>query len=65
VKRAFQLFGVLVGMITPDIAKDAMDAFLDVIEDKVKASANPIDNALVLPICGLIRKAFDIPDNDP
>jgi len=54
----------LLKAIDPQTLKDGMDALLDVVEDKVQSSENKIDDTIVLPICSLIRQAFDIPDND-
>ena len=44
--------------------KGFVDKLLDYVEDMVVVSQNELDNAIILPICGAIRKAFDIPDND-
>ena len=56
--------GQLLALLSPDLLKDAVDQLLDFIEDKVLGSASSIDDAIVIPICDMIRKAFDIPDND-
>lgn len=40
------------------------DFILDFIEDFVLGTASTIDDAAVLPICGMIRDALSIPDND-
>jgi len=44
--------------------KKWIDFGLDLIEDKVKASPNKLDDSLVLPIVRVIRDAVSIPDND-
>lgn len=63
-----KLFTTLIGMIlkllTPELLKQAMDTMLNFIEDKVLYTDNKVDDALVLPLCKLIRATFDIPDND-
>lgn len=41
-----------------------VDAILDYIEDKVIGSASTIDDALVLPVCDLLRSVLNVPDND-
>ena len=58
------LITAVLGLVTPDVAKQAVDAALDVVEDKVKDTKNKIDDVVVLPLCGAIRSWFDIPDND-
>ena len=59
-----RLVSALIAMLPKDIAKKAVDALLDKIEDAVTASATPIDDKIVLPLCELIRDSFDIPDED-
>lgn len=59
-----RLVSALIAMLPKDIAKKAVDALLDKIEDAVTASATPIDDKIVLPLCKLIRDSFDIPDED-
>jgi len=59
-----RLVSALIAMLPKDIAKKAVDALLDKIEDAVAASATPIDDKIVLPLCKLIRDSFDIPDED-
>lgn len=59
-----RLVSALIAMLPKDIAKKAVDALLDKIEDAVVASSSPIDDKIVLPLCKLIRNTFDIPDED-
>jgi len=40
------------------------DMILDFCEDYVLGTASKIDDALVLPVCNLIRSVANIPDND-
>lgn len=47
-----------------DELKVLVDFILDFIEDRVLGSASTVDDALVLPICDLLRTTFNIPDND-
>ena len=44
-------------VLTPDLVRDFA-------EEKVLGSKSKIDDALVLPICKMVRTAFDIPDDD-
>lgn len=56
--------GQLLALLSPDLLKSAVDQLLDFIEDRVLGSASPIDDAIVIPICNMIREAFGIPDDD-
>lgn len=51
-------------MLSPELLKGFLDSGLDVIENMISASETTTDDRLVLPIIGMIRKSFDIPDND-
>ena len=46
----------------PEEIKHWIDAGIDMIEDKVKESPSTLDDAVVLPLCNLVRKALSIPD---
>ncbi|HHJ14277.1 MAG TPA: hypothetical protein ENJ79_07850 [Gammaproteobacteria bacterium] len=59
-----KLLQVLLGLLDEDTLKRAADAVLDAAEDAVKGSKSGMDDAIVLPLLGAIRTAFDIPDND-
>lgn len=63
-----KLIGYLISLIlrqlTPELLKSMADRILDFVEDKVMGSASTVDDAIVLPICGMIRNTFDIPDDD-
>jgi len=47
----------------PDLLKAALDKLLDFIEDTVVSSDNKADDAIVLPICRMMRETFEIPDD--
>lgn len=55
---------VLMSVLTEDLLKKFADMVLDFVEDQVLGSASKVDDALVLPLCALLRKTFNIPDND-
>ena len=55
----------LLELLTPDVIREGLDAFLDIVEDRAVDSTNKIDDALVLPICKVFRFTLNIPDNDP
>jgi len=48
----------------PDLLRKFMDAILDWLEEHVLGTASEADDAIVLPICNMIRDTFNIPDND-
>ncbi len=58
------LLSALARRLPKRVAKKACDAFLDVVEDEVKASPSKWDDILVLPLCKIIRNIGNIPDND-
>lgn len=57
-----QLIKVLMTMLTPELMRKFADMVLDFIEDYVKGTKSTVDDTLVLPLCDLIRKTFDIKD---
>ena len=63
-KLLIVLVQLIMKMLTPDLLKVFADRVLDFAEDYVLGSKSKIDDALVLPVCGMIRTTFDIPDND-
>jgi hypothetical protein len=58
------LVSLLMKMLTPDLLKKFADMTLDFIEDKVTGTKSTVDDAVVLPVCDMIRASFNIPDND-
>lgn len=61
---AVNLITVVLKMLSPEVLMKVADRLLDAIEDAVKDSENKIDDMLVLPLCGKVREAFQIEDND-
>ena len=59
-----QLLNVMMAMLSPELLKTAVDKILDIVEDAVAKSPNTVDDTVVLPLVAMIRKTFDIPDND-
>jgi hypothetical protein len=47
-----------------DLKDMFVDAGLDHVEDTVEASENKLDDAVILPLCALVRKVLNVPDND-
>ena len=58
------LVQMLLKLVKPELLKKGVDALLDVIEKAVENSPNKVDDAIVLPLCKLIRSTFDVPDTD-
>ena len=58
------LIGLILKTLTPEMLKSFADMLLDWVEAAVENSENKIDDATILPLCAMIRSAFDIPDND-
>ena len=48
--------------LKPEHFKLLADKVLDTVEDFVQGTDNEIDDALVLPLCAMIREAFGIED---
>jgi len=62
------LVEVFLRILQSQKAEDTLKAFadmvLDFIENKVVVSETQIDDKLALPLCALVRRTFDIKDND-
>lgn len=56
------LVSTFMSLLTPDLLRKFADNVLDFIEEYVEGSKSTVDDALVLPICTLIRTAFNIKD---
>lgn len=59
------VISIVLGFLTSEQLKIFADALLDLIENTVQKSESKIDDAIVIPLCSLIRATFSIPDNDP
>lgn len=57
-----KLIDILLTMLTPELLKTFADKILDFAEDYVIGTKSEIDDALILPLCSLIRLTFNIPD---
>ena len=55
---------IMLSLLSPELLKTFADKLFDMIEEFVSDTENDVDDALVLPLIGLLREAFDIPDND-
>lgn len=57
------VMNALISLLPEDIVKKGLDDLLDVVEDAVAKSDNKVDDAIVLPLIGVLRKSLDIPDD--
>ena len=48
----------------PEFLKPPLDKILDYAENKAQASEKKWDDAVIFTATGVIRAAFDIPDDD-
>lgn len=56
------LIALIMRNLTPELLKTFADQILDWVENAVEESENKLDDATILPLCNMVRKAFDIPD---
>ena len=54
------LIKALLSMLTEERLKEFADRLVDLIEDVVSKSDNKWDDAVILPLCALVRKTFDV-----
>lgn len=54
----------IVAAMSDDNLQEFADIVLDWVEDKVHSSPNKVDDKLVLPACAIVRRVFNVPDND-
>ena len=59
-----QLIKVFLSMLDEKLMRKFGDMVLDFIENYTLGSASTIDDQILLPLCAMIRKTFDIPDED-
>jgi hypothetical protein len=58
------LINALLSILTPELLKEFADTAVGFAEAYVLGSKSTLDDRIVLPLCGAIRRAFDIPDDD-
>ena len=54
----------LMALLPDDIMRIGLDKLFDSIEDAIKASPSPIDDALVTPLIAALRAKLNVPDSD-
>lgn len=65
-KNAFlvQFISILISALKPEMLRRAVDGLLDVAETAIAESETKIDDTVLLPLIELIRRTFNVPDND-
>ena len=58
------LIGALLEILTPDLLRKFVDMVLDWVENHVAGTASTVDDRILLPLCDLIRRTFNVPDED-
>ncbi len=58
------LFNAILETMTPEIIERLGDVIIDFAEDAVSDSRNKYDDAIIIPLCNMVRSAFDIKDDD-
>lgn len=56
------LMEIVLERLSEDVTRSLMDKLLDQIEDFVEKSDTEVDDLIILPLCQLIRKSFNIED---
>ena len=56
------LIKALLSMLTEERLREFADRLVDLIEDVVSKSDNKWDDAVILPLCALVCKTFDVED---
>lgn len=59
-----QVIGLILSLLSKEDAKELIDTLLDKVEDKIAATENKIDDAVVLPLINKVREILDVPDGD-
>lgn len=56
------LVDMLLDRLTPSAMQKIVDMTLDYIEDYVESTENRVDDAIILPLCEMIRATFNVED---
>ena len=54
------LVAMLVKMFDADLMKEFAAALITWVEERVIGTASPLDDAIVLPLCSAVRRAFGL-----
>lgn len=58
------LVALIIKFLTPDRVKKWVDNGLDEVEEAIAKSGTKIDDIVILPAIAIVRKTFDVADND-
>ena len=62
-ERLFSYFMALViKTLSEETLRELADRVIDFVEDKAVASEAKWDNAVILPLCDVVRRAFNVED---
>ena len=62
-ERLFSYFMALViKTLSEETLRELADRVIDFVEEKVVASEAKWDNAVILPLCDVVRRAFNVED---
>lgn len=63
-KMILWLVGEMLVRLKAEDIKAWIDKGLDMLENKIAETPNQTDDAVVLPMIGVLRNALNVPDND-
>lgn len=55
-----KLVSLLLTLLSPELLKSFADQVLDWVEETIVGTKSTVDDSIVLPLCDIIRRAFDI-----
>jgi len=56
------LIDMLLDRLTPEAMQKIIDMTLDYIEEHVRSTETRVDDAIILPLCEVIRATFNVKD---
>ena len=62
--KAFSLLMLLWNSLSDEQQAEIIDLILDFVENQIDKTETKFDDRFLLPICVLIRRALDVPNND-
>lgn len=63
-KLILWMVGEMLARLKAEDIKGWIDNGLDMLENKIAETPNQTDDAVVLPMIGVLRNALNVPDND-
>lgn len=59
-----QIVSLIINLLPKETGKEFLDNAFDWVEDKIAASENKIDDAVIQPLINKAREILDVPDGD-